>query len=108
MNEPRLDREPAERMLRGEPVVPPRLAELLAAASSEFGVEEPTGEDAAVTAFREARSRRATPPRSRRPTTSHRTAHGQRHPHPTKKPKTNPKKHLPHKPKKSVPHPADR
>jgi hypothetical protein len=69
MSRSELDRDQAERMLRGEPAGPPRLAELLAAASSQFGVEELTGEDAAVTAFREARSLRALLPRSRRPVT---------------------------------------
>lgn len=59
MNDPRIDhridRDTAERLLRGEPAGPERLAELLAAASSGLGTEPLTGEEAAVTAFRAAR-----------------------------------------------------
>lgn len=46
----------AERMLRGEPTGPPRLAALLTAVSSEPPPGRPDGEEAAVAAFREARS----------------------------------------------------
>ncbi|GAA4575842.1 hypothetical protein [Planotetraspora kaengkrachanensis] len=50
----RIDRFTAERLLRGEPAGPDRLAELLAAAAApaEYGVQ--AGEEAAVAAFREA------------------------------------------------------
>ena len=52
---PRLDPHTAERMLRGEPTGPPRLAALLAAAS-ESPTEKLDGEEAAVAAFRQARA----------------------------------------------------
>ncbi|GAA4518070.1 hypothetical protein GCM10023191_091630 [Actinoallomurus oryzae] len=55
MNDPGLDPDTAERMLRGEPAGPPGLTALLAAASAR-PVREPDGEEAAVAAFREARS----------------------------------------------------
>jgi hypothetical protein len=56
MNDPRLDPDTAEQMLRGEPTGPPGLAELLAAASAELAAEDLNGEEAAVAAFRETRS----------------------------------------------------
>jgi hypothetical protein len=56
VNEPRIDAHIAERMLRGEPAGPPEVAELLAAASSGLTAEDLSGEDAAVAAFRSARS----------------------------------------------------
>lgn len=52
----RLGPDTAERMLRGEPTGPPRLAAILATASSEPPAEKLDGEEAAVAAFREARS----------------------------------------------------
>lgn len=66
MNDPRLDADTAERMLRGEPTGPPGLAELLAAASSGRTAPDPNGEEAAVAAFRETRPA----PRPRRRTAS--------------------------------------
>ena len=63
MNDPDLNADIAERMLRGEPTGPPQLAELLAAASSQSAVEDLSGEETAVAAFREARSRRPRPRR---------------------------------------------
>jgi outer membrane biosynthesis protein TonB len=61
-----LDRETAERMLRGEPTGPPRLAELLTAASSELATEDLNGERAALAAFHQARSLRSGRPSMRR------------------------------------------
>ncbi|MCW2865695.1 MAG: hypothetical protein JWP48_7403 [Actinoallomurus sp.] len=66
MNDPGLDRDTAERMLRGEPTGPPRLAALLAAASSEPPAEELDGEQAALAAFRRARTLPPTQPHWRR------------------------------------------
>jgi hypothetical protein len=67
MNGPGLDRDTAERMLRGEPIGPPELTELLAAASAGSVHDDLSGEEAAVAAFHEARSRlHAQPPRARR------------------------------------------
>ena len=63
MNMPDLNADIAERMLRGEPTGPPELAGLLAAASSELATEDLSGEETAVAAFREARSRRPHPRR---------------------------------------------
>lgn len=54
MNDPSLDADTAERMLRGEATGSPELAALLAAASSGLAAEDPKGEEAAVAAFREA------------------------------------------------------
>jgi hypothetical protein len=62
VNDPGLDPETAERMARGEPAGPPKLAKLLAAASSEPAAGELCGEDAAVAAFRQARSQSAKRP----------------------------------------------
>jgi hypothetical protein len=62
MNDPGLDPDTAERMLRGEPAGPPGLAALLAAVSAR-PVREPGGEEAAVAAFREARSLPSASPR---------------------------------------------
>ena len=66
MNEPDLNADIAERMLRGEPTGPPELARLLAAASSELATEDLRGEETAVAAFREARSHRSRRPHPRR------------------------------------------
>jgi hypothetical protein len=66
VNDPSLNADIAERMLRGEPTGPPELAELLAAASSELATEDLSGEETAVTAFREARSRQSWRPHPRR------------------------------------------
>lgn len=55
MNEHRIDRATAERLLRGESATPPQVAEVLAAAAAPARADELTGEGAAVTAFREAR-----------------------------------------------------
>lgn len=67
---PGLDPHTVERMLRGEPIGPPRLAALLAAAaSSEPPAERLHGEDgeeAAVAAFQEARSLPSMQPHRRR------------------------------------------
>lgn len=57
MNDPRLDPDTAERLLRGEYTSPTELAELLAAASTAPVDEDPMREEAAVAAFRDARSR---------------------------------------------------
>jgi hypothetical protein len=65
MNDPRLDAETAERMLRGEPTGPPELAGLLTAASSGLTAGDLSGEDAAVAAFRHARSTHPVPTRTR-------------------------------------------
>lgn len=54
MNDRSVDTETAELMLRGEAAGSPELAALLAAASSGLAPEDPKGEEAAVTAFREA------------------------------------------------------
>ncbi|WP_131784667.1 hypothetical protein [Protofrankia symbiont of Coriaria ruscifolia] len=55
----RIDRDDAERMLRGGPVAPQAgsdpLADLLAAVTAPARADELAGEEAAVTAFREAR-----------------------------------------------------
>ncbi len=55
----RIDRDDAERMLRGGPVAPQAgsdpLADLLAAVAAPARADELAGEEAAVTAFREAR-----------------------------------------------------
>jgi hypothetical protein len=62
-----LDRDTAERMLRGEDAGPPKVAALLAAASAGPVRDDPHGEEAAVAAFRAARSAApARVPRSRR------------------------------------------
>jgi hypothetical protein len=66
VNDPSLNADIAERMLRGEPTGPPELAELLAAASSELATEDLSGEETAVAAFREARSRQSWWPHPRR------------------------------------------
>jgi hypothetical protein len=66
VNDSNLNADIAERMLRGEPTGPPELAELLAAASSELATEDLSGEETAVAAFREARSRQSWRPHSRR------------------------------------------
>jgi hypothetical protein len=66
VNDPSLNADIAERMLRGEPTGPPGLAELLAAAASELATEDLSGEETAVAAFRDARSRQSWRPRSRR------------------------------------------
>lgn len=66
MNDPGLDPETAERMARGEPAGPPKLAKLLAAASSGPSAGELSGEDAAVAAFRQARSQSTRRPSWRR------------------------------------------
>jgi hypothetical protein len=75
MNDSRIDADTAERLLRGEPVGPPVLAALLTAASDEASAAADHREEAAVTAFRDARSRhaprRAAPPSRRiRPRTA--------------------------------------
>ncbi|MFL6057265.1 MAG: hypothetical protein ACJ72W_30860 [Actinoallomurus sp.] len=57
MNDPRLDPDTAERLLRGEYTSPTELAELLAAASTAPVDEDPMREEAAVAAFHDARSR---------------------------------------------------
>jgi hypothetical protein len=56
VNDPRIDPGIAERMLRGETAGPPEVAELLVAASSDLAAGDPSGEEAAVAAFRSARS----------------------------------------------------
>lgn len=67
MNDPRLDRDAAERMLRGDRTGPERLAGLLAAASAIPPAETTSdGEEAAVAAFRAVRSRRSERPSRRR------------------------------------------
>jgi hypothetical protein len=66
VNDPSLNADSAERMLRGEPTGPPELAELLATASSELATEDLSGEETAVAAFREARSRQSWRPHPRR------------------------------------------
>jgi hypothetical protein len=66
MNDPRLDAETAERMLRGDSTGPPELAELLDAASSGLTTERLNGEDAAVAAFRQTRPTPTTRPSTRR------------------------------------------
>lgn len=68
MNDPRLDRDTAERMLRGEPTGPPRLAEVLAAARPRATDGETDAEAAALAAFRAAQTRpHARPSRRRLP-----------------------------------------
>lgn len=62
MNDPGLDPDTAERMLRGESAGPPKLAALLAAAAAR-PVRNPDGEEAAAAAFREARSLPSARPR---------------------------------------------
>ncbi|MCO5969126.1 hypothetical protein [Actinoallomurus soli] len=57
MNDPRLDPETAERLLRGEHTSPTELAEILAAASTAPVDEDPRREEAAVAAFHDARTR---------------------------------------------------
>jgi hypothetical protein len=59
VNHPDLDVDIAERMLRGASPGPSVVAELLAAASSELETEDLSGEETAVAAFREARSRQS-------------------------------------------------
>lgn len=67
MNDPGLGPGTAERMLRAEPTGPPKLAALLtAAASCEPTTEDLNGEQAALAAFREARSLHPRRPRIRR------------------------------------------
>jgi hypothetical protein len=66
VNDPSINADIAERMLRGEPTGPPGLAELLAAASSELATEDLSGEETAVAAFREARSHELRRPHRRR------------------------------------------
>jgi hypothetical protein len=56
MNEPSFDADTTERILRGEPTRPSKLAELLTAATSELTTEDLSGEETAVAAFLEARS----------------------------------------------------
>jgi hypothetical protein len=64
VNDPSLDADTAERMLRGQATGSPELTALLAAASSGLAPGGPHGEEAAVAAFREAR--RARQPSARR------------------------------------------
>jgi hypothetical protein len=66
VNDPSPDAETAERMLRGESTGPPKLAELLGAASSGLTTEDLNGEQAAVAAFRQTRSTPSTRPSTRR------------------------------------------
>jgi hypothetical protein len=66
MSDADLDRDTVERLLRGEPAGPPGLADLLTAASAGLAVDDPAGEEAAVAAFREARSHRSPRPIPRR------------------------------------------
>src|SRR3954468_11450948 len=61
-----LDRDTVERLLRGEDAGPPRLAALLTAASARPLWDDRRGEEAAVTAFRAARSGVGVPVRSSR------------------------------------------
>ena len=61
----RIDRFTAERLLRGEVAGPHELAELLAAAAAPAQPDELAGEEAAVTAFREAHLIPASRPRRR-------------------------------------------
>jgi hypothetical protein len=60
VNDPNLDADTAERMLRGQATGSPELAKVLAAASSGLAPGEPQREEAAVAAFRAA-------PRTRQP-----------------------------------------
>lgn len=66
MTDPGLDSDTAERMLRGQHTGPPKLAGLLAAASSDLSTEDLTREEAAVAAFRVAHSGRSGQRRGRR------------------------------------------
>jgi hypothetical protein len=54
MNDPGLDPDTAEQMLRGEPTGPPGLARLLAAASAHPQTARTEGEEAALAAYRAA------------------------------------------------------
>jgi hypothetical protein len=67
---PGLDPETAERMLHGERIGPPALAELLAAVAFDPAAEALAGEEAAVAAFHHARSLPAQPVRTRRSTST--------------------------------------
>ncbi|MGI5224683.1 hypothetical protein [Actinoallomurus sp. CA-142502] len=58
MNDPGLDLDTAERMIRGEPTGPPRLARLLAAASALPETVRTEGEQAALAAYRAAHADR--------------------------------------------------
>jgi hypothetical protein len=62
MSDFHLDHDTAELLLRGEAAGSPELVGLLAAASAELAAEDLGGEEAAVAAFREARSHRAPRP----------------------------------------------
>jgi hypothetical protein len=66
MNHPGLAPDTIERILRGHDAGPPKLAGLLAAISCDLTVEDATGEEAAITAFRAAHSRRSGQPSVRR------------------------------------------
>lgn len=65
MNDPGLDPDTAERMLRGEPTGPPELARLLAAAARPEAARA-EGEQAALAAYRAARTDLQTRRRRRR------------------------------------------
>lgn len=66
MNHPGLAPDTIERILGGRDAGPPKLAGLFAAISCDLTTEDPTGEEAAVTAFRAARSHRSGQPSVRR------------------------------------------
>ena len=75
MKRPSIDPETAERMLHGERLGPPELAELLAAFAAEPAAEELAGQDlageqAAVAAFHQARMSPTEPVPTRRSTTA--------------------------------------
>ncbi|MFB9832978.1 hypothetical protein [Actinoallomurus acaciae] len=65
MNDPGLDPDTAERMLRGEPTGPPELVRLFAAATSHPQIAHTEGEEAAVAAYRAAHAGRQTRRRRR-------------------------------------------
>jgi hypothetical protein len=67
---PSIDPETAERILHGERLAPPELAELLAAVAVEPAAQEIAGEEAAMAAFYEARMQPSEPPRTRRRSTA--------------------------------------
>lgn len=66
MNHPGLVPDTIEGILRGHDAGPPKLAGLFAAISCDLTTEDPTGEEAAVTAFRAAHSHRSGQPSVRR------------------------------------------
>lgn len=66
MNHPGFATDAIERILRGHDAGPAKLAGLLAAISNDVAAEGSTGEEAAIAAFRAARSQRSGQPSVRR------------------------------------------